>query len=49
MKVFLDRYIPISLLLVNMLILAYARVIGVSYDLTSLIGTDSVRYVHQMQ
>ena len=49
MKASLHRYIPISLLLVNMLILVYVRVIGVSYDLTSLIGTDSVRYVHQMQ
>ncbi len=41
------KYILIGLLFSNILILIYVRVIGVSFELTSLIETDPVRYVHQ--
>ena len=45
----LHRYAIPGLILCSLLIAGYIRLIGVSDDVTSLIGTDSVRYVHQAQ
>lgn len=41
------KYVIVCLLLVNILLCIYTRIIGVSYDLISLVGTDPVRYAHQ--
>ena len=43
----MHRYTIIGLLLCSILISIYVRIIDVNYELSSLVGTDSVRYVHQ--
>jgi len=36
-----------ALLAIVILIATYVRLLGASYDITALEGTDSVRYIHQ--
>lgn len=43
----IHRYFVVVLILANILLLIYTHGIGVSYDLTSLVETDPVRYVYQ--